>query len=211
MMTWKSFTDLDMLFNLLIERYQLEPPEGLKLPEVDEWKKLKQHIVRTRYAQPRFSYSVVSSHFHSVFNTFKTLVMDEDGVLEEEDQYIFTKIKQFLNGDDVKGQAAAKQCLMWLERVERDEGLQRHVVHTQQTPIPIIPRLLGKKMKILDIDPTELARQLTLMESQLYMKIRPMECILRSREQRSGKLDHIPAIIQTSNQVCACHTNQQQT
>jgi son of sevenless len=61
--------------------------------------------------------------------------------------------------------------------------------------------MMTKKLKVLDIDPLELARQLTLMESTLYMRIRPMECILRSREQRSGKLDHIPSIIQTSNQV----------
>jgi son of sevenless len=46
-----------------------------------------------------------------------------------------------------------------------------------------------------------MARQLTIMEYQLFMKVRPMECILRSREQRAGKVDHISALIQSTNLV----------
>ena len=60
-----------------------------------------------------------------------------------------------------------------------------------------------KKLKLLDIDPLEMARQLTLMEAKLYKRIRPTECLQRSREQRVGKNnDNIAAIIQLSNRVC---------
>ena len=60
-----------------------------------------------------------------------------------------------------------------------------------------------KKLKLLDIDPLEIARQLTLMEAKLYKRIRPTECLQRSREQRVGKNnDNIAAIIQLSNRVC---------
>jgi son of sevenless-like protein len=76
-------------------------------------------------------------------------------------------------------------------------------VNKDQAPQPIIPRNINKKLKLLDIDPLEIARQLTIMEYQLFMKIRPMECILRSREQRAGKVDHITALIQSSNAVNA--------
>jgi son of sevenless-like protein len=76
-------------------------------------------------------------------------------------------------------------------------------VNKDQAPPPIIPRNINKKLKLLDIDPLEIARQLTIMEYQLFMKIRPMECILRSREQRAGKVDHITALIQSSNAVNA--------
>jgi son of sevenless-like protein len=68
-------------------------------------------------------------------------------------------------------------------------------------PPPIMPKL-NKKLKLLDIDPLELARQLTLMESQLYQKIKPMECLQRSREQRTENVDNITTVIQTSNRVC---------
>lgn len=67
-------------------------------------------------------------------------------------------------------------------------------------PAPIIPRT--KKIKLLDIDPIEIARQLTLMEFSMYKKIRPMECLLRSKESKPGKhKDSFSEIIQLSNRV----------
>ena len=70
-----------------------------------------------------------------------------------------------------------------------------------QPPQPILPKS-SKKLKLLDIDPIELSRQLTLMEATLYKRIRPMECIQRSRESTPGKLqDNITSIIQLSNRV----------
>lgn len=59
----------------------------------------------------------------------------------------------------------------------------------------------GKKLKLLDIDATEMARQLTVMESRLYQKIRPMECLSRAREQKTENVDNIALVIQTSNRV----------
>lgn len=79
------------------------------------------------------------------------------------------------------------------------------MVNNQAPPQSIVPRSLNKKIKLLDIDPIELARQLTIMESQLFLKIRPMECILRSREQRIGREDHIATIIHMTNQVSILH------
>jgi son of sevenless-like protein len=58
----------------------------------------------------------------------------------------------------------------------------------------------SKKLKLLDIDPLELARQLTILESNLYQKVRPLECLMRSR--RSGEFhDNITTIIQLCNKV----------
>lgn len=48
-MTWKSFATLDEVVDLLIHRYWLKPPEGLKPAELDRWTKLKQMVVRARY------------------------------------------------------------------------------------------------------------------------------------------------------------------
>lgn len=68
-------------------------------------------------------------------------------------------------------------------------------------PPPLVPKS-NKKLKLLDIEPLELARQLTIMESQLYQRIRPMECLQRAREQRTENIDNITVVIQTSNKVC---------
>ncbi len=71
-------------------------------------------------------------------------------------------------------------------------------------PVPIIPKP-SKKLKLLEFDPLEVARQLTMIECQLYMKIRPSECLTRSREQRSENHDNIAAIIETTNKVECRH------
>ena len=58
-------------------------------------------------------------------------------------------------------------------------------------------------MTLLDIEPLELARQLTIMESKLFAKIRAMECLNRGRDGKPGDSDdNISAIIDTSNKVC---------
>ena len=76
------------------------------------------------------------------------------------------------------------------------------MVNTSQgpPPVPIMPKA-NKKLKLGDIEPLELARQLTLMESSLYQKIKPMECLQRAREQKTENVDNITVVIQTSNRV----------
>lgn len=69
------------------------------------------------------------------------------------------------------------------------------------TPAPLIPKST-KQLKLVDIDPLELARQLTIMENKLFSKIRPMECLNRGRDVKpSDSDDNISAIIDTSNKV----------
>jgi hypothetical protein len=84
---------------------------------------------------------------------------------------------------------------------EKGENVKRTVVNKEQPPPPIIPRNINKKLKLLDIDPLEMARQLTIMEYRLFLKVRPMECILRARGKRAGKEDHIAPLIQSANLV----------
>jgi hypothetical protein len=89
-------------------------------------------------------------------------------------------------------------------RSQRGQGDVKTMVTTQTSPppAPITPKT-NKKLTLLDIDPLELARQLTIVESSLYQKIKPIECLTRSREQRSENLDNISNSIQTSNRVCS--------
>ena len=43
-------------------------------------------------------------------------------------------------------------------------------------PMPIVPKNM-QHIRLLDTDPTELARQLTIMDFKLYSSIRPIECL----------------------------------
>ena len=146
------------------------------------------------------------------------MVTDED-VLEKEDMYILDKIKEFASTPEVANSiAAAKQLVVLIERVVSDLCvlLRYHLTFCQQRggdgpfkttstasmtpPAPILPKA-SKKLKLIDVDTLELARQLTLMESSMYKKIRPIECLQRSREQKTGSKDNISSNIQLSNRV----------
>lgn len=177
MMSFKSFMTIDELFDLLVQRFHIQPPSKLTDDEYKDWAKNKQYIVRMR-----------------VLNAFKTMVTDDD-VLEKEDAHIYDRIREFITSEEVARLPAAKQLAMLLER-----GRARKVTALTVPPPPILPKSL-KKLKLLEIDPLELARQLTIMESDLFMRIRTMECFQRSREQKTAHGDNIATVIQTSNKI----------
>ncbi|KAF5381236.1 hypothetical protein D9757_007853 [Collybiopsis confluens] len=202
LMTFKSFTTLDGLFDLLVHRFRIQPPSGLSVLELRQWTSKKKNIVQFR-----------------VINTFKSMLTDED-ILEKEDLYILDRMQQFVTSEDVALVGASRPLLTLVERVQKSGETKRLVVKAAQTaPIPILPKGISltsatfpsiggnKKLKLTDIDPLELARQLTLFESSLYQKIRPMECLQRAREGskgdkgEAGAMDNIAFVIQTSNRI----------
>ena len=40
---------LDELFNLLVQRFWVQPPPGLNSQELEDWRKHKQNIIRIRF------------------------------------------------------------------------------------------------------------------------------------------------------------------
>jgi son of sevenless-like protein len=98
LMTYKSFTTLDEVFDLLVARFRIQPPENLVQAEREDWCKHKQHVIQVR-----------------VLNTLKSMIVDDD-VLEKEDLYILDRMKEFISTDGVSNFAAAKQLLILIER-----------------------------------------------------------------------------------------------
>ncbi|KAF8644523.1 hypothetical protein AX16_008399 [Volvariella volvacea WC 439] len=183
LMTYKSFTTLNELFDLLVARFKIQPPDGLAPTELEHWRKMKQHVIQMR-----------------VLNTLKSMVVDED-FLEKEDIYILDRMKDFIMSEEVAKFAAAKQLKILIDRLQQgQDAIPRTLVSQGPPPQPILPKA-GKKLKLLEIEPLELARQLTIMESHLYQKIKPMECLQRAREQRTENMDNIAFVIQTSNRI----------
>ncbi|KAH8998550.1 ras GEF [Lactarius akahatsu] len=182
LLTYKSFTEAEALFNLLVSRFWIKPPETLSPEELDDWTKHKQHIIRMR-----------------VLNTFKTMITDED-TTGEEDLFILDKMKEMVSSPEVIHLGAAKQLLNLIERTQKGESRTKTAISLEPPPMSIIPKT-SKKLKLLEFDALEVARQLTMIECHLYMKIRPSECLMRSREQRSDNNDNIAAIIVTTNKI----------
>lgn len=77
----------------------------------------------------------------------------------------------------------------------------RKMVLPQSAPQPILPK--SRRIKFLDIDATEMARQLTLLESKLYNKIKPMECLGKawSKPDSDVHAKGIKDTISTSNKI----------
>ena len=50
-MTYKSFTTVDELFDLLVKRFSIQPPPNLTPQELSEWEQLKKRLIQIRCAR----------------------------------------------------------------------------------------------------------------------------------------------------------------
>ncbi|KAI0036552.1 ras guanine nucleotide exchange factor domain-containing protein [Vararia minispora EC-137] len=183
LMTFKSFTDLDTLFDLLVQRLFIQPPSGLTATELKDWKVRKQNIIQTR-----------------VLNTFKSMIQDEN-ILEKEDMRILDKIAELMAHKQICQISAAKNVMTLIDRARSGHNARARTMtmSLDPPPSPIIPRAKAK-IKLLDFDPIECARQLTIIECALFMKIKASECLARSREKKVAN-DNITVAIATTNKI----------
>lgn len=87
------------------------------------------------------------------------------------------------------------------------DTITKRLVLTLNTsvPNPIMPKNM-KKLQFLGIDATEFARQLTIMESRLYGKIKPTKCLNKAWQKKvspkeSEPAPNVKALIWYSNQL----------
>ncbi|KAG0229944.1 hypothetical protein BGW42_001272 [Actinomortierella wolfii] len=189
LLTYRSFTNTKEFFTLLFRRFNIQPPMGLDPEELEIWTEKKQTPIRLR-----------------VFNIIKSWL--ETYYLEDEadDREALAMIKDFSSSPSMKDTMsfAAVQLIKLVEKREISDGSFRKMVLnlSTQAPPPITPRNL-KKIRFLEIDPLEFARQLTIMEANVYNKIRPVECLAKAwtseDPQIAAKAVNIKKMIETSN------------
>ncbi|KAF8960497.1 hypothetical protein BGZ46_001548, partial [Entomortierella lignicola] len=189
LLTYRSFATTEQLFTLLFRRFTVTPPMGLSESELEEWTEKKLTPIRLR-----------------VFNIIKSWLENYYLEDEAEDRQILPKIKEFSESSLMRDNMsfAAVQLIKLVERRATSDGSFRKMVlnMTTQAPQPITPRNL-KKIRFMDLDPLELARQLTIMEAGYYNKIKPIECLAKAwasdDPELSAKAVNIKKIIETSN------------
>ncbi|KAK6594733.1 RasGEF domain-containing protein, partial [Botrytis cinerea] len=142
LLTYRSFTNARELFEHLVKRFQVQPPEGMPQETM------------------------------------------EHGYPENKSQLDFELTT-------VTGTGSYSQTF----------SIDLEPFHAQ----PIMPKNM-KKLKFLDIDVTEFARQLTIVESKLYGKIKPTECLNKTWQKKVGENDpepapNVKALILHSNQL----------
>ncbi|KAI8364223.1 ras guanine nucleotide exchange factor domain-containing protein [Blakeslea trispora] len=196
LLTYRSFCTTEELFEELFNRYQLPPPEGMTSDEYEKWKEKKLKLVRLRV------FNIIKSWLETYFN-------------EEEDRHILISINHFTEtviSDTMKFGAEQLTKLIKKRMMSEESGQIRKMklnFRTGEMPVPILPKNM-KHIKLLEVDPLELARQLTVMDFKLYNRIKPVECL----DKNWGKADlgdyiavNIKASIEHSNQVTAWVTD----
>lgn len=193
LLTYRSFTTASELFELLVRRFNLQPPAGLNRDEYLIWEEHKQKPARFR-----------------VLNILKAWLelywMETDN---EASRALLERIMAFAKSIHSNTKIPLAKVLANIvdQRMKGGETSSKKLVLTLtgSAPAPILPRNM-KKMKFLDIDSTEFARQLTIVESRLYGKIKPVECLAKTWEKKNKAEAHetapnVQALILHSNQL----------
>ena len=68
-------------------------------------------------------------------------------------------------------------------------------------PAPLLPRVTGRSMRLTDISPLEIARQLTILEFNNFARITSTECLTRNWAHRDGTAPNIRRVINTANRL----------
>ncbi|OBT50886.1 hypothetical protein VE04_09357 [Pseudogymnoascus sp. 24MN13] len=192
LLTYRSFTSARELFEHLVKRFQIQPPEGLAQADFDTWRDRKQKPIRFRVVnilkswfdnfwmedQSKETMQLISDVYTFARDTVKTTETMGSGPL-------MVVLEQRLRGQD----APAKRLVLTMN---------------QSTPAPIMPKNM-RKLKFLDIDVTEFARQLTIIESKLYGRIKPTECLNKTWQKKVGEGDPEPA---PNVKLLILHSNQ---
>ena len=194
LLTYRSFTNARELFSLLVQRFNVQPPEGMAASDFDIWRDRKQKPIRFRVV------NILKSWFDNFWMEDQS---DETKALIRD---VYTFARDTVKTTETPGSGPLMAILEQRLRGQLDTTAKRLVLTANaNTPAPIMPKNM-KKLKFLDIDSMEFARQLTIVESKLYGKIKPTECLNKTWQKKlaDGESDPAPnvrALILHSNQL----------
>jgi son of sevenless-like protein len=193
LLTYRSFTTAGELFERLVRRFNIQPPAGLYKEDYQTWEDQKQQPIRFR----------VVNILKSWFENYWMESNDEASMKLLGQVYAFAK--DFIANTKTPGSAPLMAVVD--QRIKGQDPNAKRLVLTvnSSVPTPIMPKNM-KKLKFLDIDATEFARQLTIIESRLYGKIKPTECLNKTWQRKVAPDDpepaaNVKALILHSNQL----------
>jgi hypothetical protein len=122
----------------------------------------------------------------------------------DEDEYLLSRFEHFTNTNirDSSSFAANQLLKLIRKRIElsaRGE-MKKIVPNPISGPDPIYPKNM-LHIQLLETDPLEMARQLSIMDFKLYSSIRPIECLGKAWS-REGEDGFVAMNIKQSIQYC---------
>jgi len=191
LLTYRSFTTANQLFKLLTDRFNIQNPPNLSPQEYDLWAERKQKPIRLRVLNILKSW-------------FETYWMEPKGEAETE---LLQQVLEFARGIMAPAFPNTSALINLVEqRMQgRDPFIKILLLNLSTTPPPPIYPKNMRKLKFLDIDPLEFARQLTIIESRAYTKIKPTECLGKAwskpADAAPDPAENVKAMILHSNQL----------
>lgn len=191
LLTYRSFTTAQELFELLVKRFSIQPPQGISVQDAQQWATKKQSIVRVRVVN-------ILKRWIDVF-----WLEPKDEASNDLLRRILTFATDHVASTNTPGHAQLKTSVE--ARLQGRQSGRQMLMSTDGAPVSILPKNL-RKIKFLDINDLEFARQLTLSEFQLYKKILPLECLNKTWQKKVGPNDpepapNVKALIAHSNQL----------
>ncbi|KKZ64626.1 hypothetical protein EMCG_09455 [[Emmonsia] crescens] len=193
LLTYRSFTTASELFEMLVHRFTLQPPYGLDKADLQTWTEQKQTPIRIRVV-------------NIMKNWFDNYWMEPN---DDANMRLLQRVYAFVKDSVGKTKTPGSQQLLTLveQRMRGQDSSAKRLVPTisGNAPPSILPKNM-KKLKFLDIDPMEFARQLSIIESRLYAKIKPTECLNKTWQKKLGPDEpdpaaNVKALILHSNQL----------
>ncbi|GAB7339223.1 hypothetical protein MBLNU457_5880t1 [Dothideomycetes sp. NU457] len=193
LLTYQSFTTATELFEMLVKRWCIQPPAGLSAADIQRWTDKKQKPIRFRVV------NILKSWFDNYW------MEGTEEAAQALMHRVYTFAKETVTSTSTPGAGPLMTAIE--QRMRGQDASNKRLVLTTSgsTPAPLIPKNI-KKLKFLDIDPLEFARQLTIIESRLYCKIKPTECLNKTWQKKlaEGEADpasNVKALILHSNQL----------
>ncbi|RKP34193.1 ras guanine nucleotide exchange factor domain-containing protein, partial [Dimargaris cristalligena] len=195
LLTFRSFCTPIRFLDILMTRFHLTPPEELTDSEHAEWAQQKKIPVRLR-----------------VINVIKTWL--ESYFFDDEDVACIQPLHEFIESTLRDTMSSSANRLAQLVESKQDclnpdsssyasipdtpppsPRLQRSILHSLLDGLPI---------SIYDIEPLEIARQLTLMDGRLFGAIRPHELIGQEFSKKDlSTATNVRAMTARSNRITA--------
>ncbi|TFK56485.1 ras GEF [Heliocybe sulcata] len=187
LMTFKTFATSDQVFDLLVDRYQMDRSVGLTDDQFEEWKEKKLRPTQKRVL---------------------TVLMRwiDDFRMTQDDPHIVPKLQEFLSYI-VAPHALAVTAKSMMQSLDR---LSSPIASTPSsfTSNPTLPKYKKKtksmhRSELTRMDPTDVAQQLCVLEYNLYSKIRPQECLDWTKTQVGKNVENLHAFCATYDKLAA--------
>ena len=210
LITFRSFSNPNELLDLLIKRFKIPEPEWLTGDTESDVSDLDETaILRLAIEQKRFRNEFVKPVQTIVLNVLKHWVSQHFYDFEN-DKNLFYKLKIFL--EDIESTPLkGKYTEMIRKNIRRKRGgyENNHVIFTFVEPQPEIQIHLELQSEpewpeLLIYHPTEIARQLTLLDFEYFRSVKPNElvdCAWMDSERKYEKSPNVMEMIEQFNNL----------